>query len=71
MRLVGSVAAIVSIGAGVIHVSAAGDHTELPVMLVGFLVVAALQVALGGLILWRRPSKLLIAAGLAMMLSSI
>ena len=71
VQLVGSVAAILSIGAGVIHVSAAGDHTELPVMFVGFMVVAALEVALGGLLLWRRPSKLLIAAALAMMLGSI
>ena len=69
--LVAQVAAILSIGAGVIHVSAAGDHTNLPVMLVGFIVVAALQVAFGALLLWRRPSKLLILAGLALMLGSI
>jgi hypothetical protein len=71
VRLVGTVAAILSVAAGVIHFSAAGDHTNLPVMFVGFIVVATLQVALGGLLVWRRPSKLLIAAALALMLGSI
>jgi hypothetical protein len=65
------VAAILSIAAGVIHISAAGDHTGLPVMFVGFMIVATLQVALGGLLLWRRPSKLLIAGALALMVSSL
>lgn len=60
-----------SIGAGVIHVSAAGDHTDLPVMFAGFMVVATLQVALGVLLLRRPPSRLLIAGGVALMLSSI
>ena len=71
VRLVGTVAAVLSIAAGVIHISAAGDHTDLPVMFAGFMIVATLQVALGGLLLWRRPSKLLIAAALALMVSSI
>ena len=71
VRLVSTLAAILSIGAGVIHVSAAGDHTSLPVMFAGFLVVATLQIALGALLLWRRPSKLLIAAGLGLMVGSI
>jgi len=71
VRLVARVVAVLSIGAGVIHVSAAGDHTNLPVMLVGFLVVAAVQIAFGGLLLWRRPSTLLLAGGIALMLGSV
>jgi hypothetical protein len=70
-RLVGEVAAILSFGAGVIHISAAGDHTELPVMFAGFMLVAALQIALGVLLLRRPPSRLIIAAAVAMTLSSI
>lgn len=71
VRLVGEVAAILSISAGVIHISAAGDHTELPVMFTGFVLVAALQIALGALLLRRPPSRLIIAAAVAMTLSSI
>ena len=71
VRLVGTVAAVLSIAAGVIHISAAGGHTDLPVMFAGFMIVATLQVALGGMLLWRRPSKLLIAAALALMVSSL
>jgi hypothetical protein len=70
-RLVGRLTAILSIGAGIVHVSAAADHTDLPVMLAGFLVVATLQVALGALLLWRRPSGLLIVAALGLMLGSV
>jgi hypothetical protein len=65
------VAAILSIAAGVIHISAAGDHTDLPVMFAGFLLVAALQIALGAVLLRRLPSRLIVAAAVAMMLSSI
>lgn len=71
VRLVGTVAAILSIGAGVIHVSAAGDHTNLPVMFAGFIVVATLQVGLGVLLLRGRPSRVLIVAALALMLGSV
>ena len=70
-RLVARVAAVLSIGAGVIHVSAAGDHTNLPVMFAGFLAVAVLQVALGALLLWRRPSRLLVTAALLLMVGSV
>ena len=62
---------MLSIAAGVIHVSAAGDHGDLPVMFAGFMVVATLQVALGVLLLRRPPSRLLIAGGIVLMLSSI
>lgn len=65
------IAAVLSIGAGVIHVSAAGDHTNLPVMFAGFMVVATLQVALGALLLSRRPSRLVVAAGVLLMISSV
>ena len=71
VRLVATIAAILSIGAGVIHISAAGDHTNLPVMFVGFMVVAGLQITLGGLLLSGRPSRLTIAAGVALMVSSL
>ncbi len=65
-RILACVAAVLLIGAGVLHVSAAADHTNLPVMMVGFLVVATAQAALGGLLLWRRPSRLLILTGLGL-----
>jgi len=69
--VVGEVAAILSFGAGVLHISAAGDHAELPVMFAGFLLVAALQIALGILLLRRPPARLIIAAAVLMTLSSI
>ena len=47
VRLVGQVAAVLSIGAGVIHISAAGDHTNLPVMFAGFFHGAAMVGAAG------------------------
>lgn len=71
VRLVGTVAGILTVGAGVIHISAAGDHTSLPVMFAGFMIVAALQVVAGGLLVSRRPSKLLIAGVLCLTLVSI
>jgi hypothetical protein len=70
-RLVAELAAILSFGAGVIHISAAGDHAELPVMFAAFLLVAALQIALGVILLRRPPSRLIIVAAVAMALSSI
>lgn len=70
-RLVARLTAILSIAAGVIHLSAAGDHRSLPVMLAGFLVVGTLQVGLGAL-LWRsRPARLVIAAAVLLMLGSV
>jgi hypothetical protein len=71
VRLVGQIAAVLSIGAGVLHISAAGDHSDMPLMLAGFLLVAALQIGLGALLISRPPSRLVIAAAIAMMLSSI
>jgi hypothetical protein len=70
-QLVAQVAAVLSIGAGVIHVSAAGDHTNLPLMFAGFIVVAALQVGLGVLLLRGQPSRALIVAALGLMLGSL
>jgi hypothetical protein len=55
----------------VIHISAAGDHTDLPVMFAGFMVVAVLQIGLGALLISRPPSRLVIAAAIAMTVSSI
>ena len=71
VRLVATVAGILTIGAGVIHISAAGDHTSLPVMFAGFMIVAALQIAVGALLVSRRPSRLLIIAALGLTLGSI
>ena len=70
-RVASVLAGMLLIGAGVLHISAAGDHTNLPVMTAGFLVVAALQAGLGGLILHRRPSRLLVAGGIALTLGAI
>jgi hypothetical protein len=70
-RLTSYVIALLSIGAGVIHISAAADHVNLPVMMAGFLFVAAVQVGFGGLMLWRRPSRLLLVGFVALMLGSI
>lgn len=71
VRLVGQIAAVLSIGAGVLHISAAGDHTDIPLMFAGFILVAALQIGLGALLIWRPPSRFLIVAAIAMTLSSI
>ncbi len=50
-RVVAHATAVFAIAAGVVHISAAADHENLPVMLAGFLVVATLLLALGGLLL--------------------
>jgi hypothetical protein len=71
VRLVGQIAAVLSIAAGVIHISAAGDHTSLPVMFAGFMVIAVLQIALGALLLSRPPSRLVIWGAIVMTLGSI
>ena len=71
VRLVATVAGILTVGAGVIHISAAGDHTSLPVMFAGFMIVAALQIAVGAMLVSRRPSRLLIIAALGLTLGSI
>jgi hypothetical protein len=70
-RLVSALGGTLLIAAALLHVSAAGDHTNLPVMLTGFLVVATLQAALGGLLLLRRPGRLVLAGGLALTLGSL
>jgi hypothetical protein len=69
--VVGEVAAILSFGAGVLHISAAGDHTQFPVLFAAFVAIAVLQIALGALLLRRPPSRLIIAAAVLMTLSSI
>ena len=70
-RVVSVLVGMLLIGSGLLHVSAAGDHTNLPVMTAGFLVVAALQVGLGGLLLFRRAGRLVVAAGLALTLGAL
>ncbi len=71
VRLVAEIAAVLSFGAGVVHISAAGDHTDVPILFAAFIACAVLQIALGGLLLWRRPSRPLVAAGLALMVGSV
>ena len=70
-RVTSVLAGMLLIGAGVLHISAAGDHTNLPVMLAGFLVVATLQAGLGGLLLFRRAGGLVLAGGLALTVGAL
>ena len=70
-RVVGVALGVLSIGAAVVHLSAAGDHRNLPVMMAGFLCVATAQAAFGALCLWRRPGRVLLSAGLALMAGSL
>ncbi len=63
--------AVLSLGAGIIHLSAAADHQNLPVMMVGFTVVALAQMGLAALLLLRGPSGGLIVGGLMLMLGSV
>jgi hypothetical protein len=46
-----------------LHVSAAAEHSDIPPMMVGFEIVAVLQVGLGALLVWGRPSRPLFASG--------
>jgi hypothetical protein len=57
--------------AALIHVSAAVDHRSVTVLLVGFLVAAALQTGLAALLLWRRPPRAVLLAGVALMVASV
>ena len=59
------------IGSGVLHISAAADHTNLPVMAVGFVVVAALQAGLGAYVLSRRPGRWIVIGGLGLTLGAL
>ena len=71
-RLVAQATGIASIAAGLIHISAAADHANLPVMQAGFLVVAVLQGGLGvWLLLGRNLSKLQLIGALGLMLGSV
>lgn len=70
-RAVGRMTAIASIGAGMVHVAAAADHSEMALMMVGFELVAILQVALGCILFWRLANAPLLAGGLALMIVSI
>jgi hypothetical protein len=70
-RAVGRMTGLASIGAGMVHVAAAADHSEQPLMMAGFEAVAVLQVALGCLLLFRLPGNPVLVAGLAMMVLSI
>jgi hypothetical protein len=66
-RTIGLATASLSVAAGLIHVSAAVEHSDLPAMMIGFEIVAVLQVGLGALLVWGRPRRTLLAAGVALM----
>ncbi|HEX5770351.1 MAG TPA: hypothetical protein VFY11_05255 [Nocardioidaceae bacterium] len=63
--------AMLFLGAGVIHLSAAADHERLPVMMTGFTIVALAQMGIAALLFLRGPSLGLIAGGLVLMLGSV
>ena len=65
-RVVAYSTAVFFAGAGILHVSAAADHTELPVMLAGFIAVAALQIGFAAVLLWRRPDPVLLVGAIAL-----
>ena len=69
-RAVGQTTALLCIGVGLIHFSAASDDTDLPALMAAFVVLGTLQVGLGGLLLWRRPTRPLAALGAAMMVGA-
>src|SRR5687767_4867754 len=70
-RAIGRMTGLASIGAGMVHVAAAADHSAQPLMMAGFEAVAIFQVALGCLLLFRLPGNPVLAAGLALMVVSI
>ena len=70
-RAVACTTAVLFLGAAVLHISAAADHENLPVMMVGFLCVAAAQAGFGALLLWRRPARLLLLAGVGLTLGAL
>jgi hypothetical protein len=63
--------AMLFLGAGVIHLSAAADHRSLPVMMAGFTIVALAQMGVAALLFLRGPSLRLVAGGLVLMLGSV
>jgi hypothetical protein len=70
-RVISCGTGLLLIGAGLVHVSAAADHADIALLAVGFLISAYLQVALGGLLIARRPGRLLIGAGVAMTVACV
>jgi hypothetical protein len=64
------VAAIASIGAGSIHATAAGSHSEHRSAVIAFVVIAVLQIAWGALAL-SRPWRLVALAGIAINAAAI
>ncbi len=63
--------AMLFLGAGVIHLSAAADHESLPVMMAGFTIVALSQMGVAALLFLRGPSLGLVAGGLVLTLGSV
>ncbi|HEX6876082.1 MAG TPA: hypothetical protein VF165_10520 [Nocardioidaceae bacterium] len=70
-HLITCAAALLLVGAGIIHLSAAADHQNLPVMLVGFTVVGLTQMALAALLFLRGPSRGLLLLALLVTLGSV
>ncbi len=65
-----SIAGFTSLGAGAIHASAIGIHSEHPQAVIAFTVVAALQLGFGALALFR-SSRVLALAGVAVNLAAL
>ena len=57
--------------AGVLHISSAADHSDVPVMLAGFIAAATLQLGFAAFLLRRRPDPLLIVAATALTVLAI
>ncbi|HSE08956.1 MAG TPA: hypothetical protein VLB29_09830 [Nocardioidaceae bacterium] len=63
--------AMLFLGAGIIHLSAAADHANLPVMMAGFTVVALAQMGVAALLFLQGPSRGLVVLGLVLMVGSL
>ena len=70
-RVVAQSVAALSIGAGLIHFSAAGQDSELPALMIAFVLLGAAQVALGALLLWRWPPRVVAVLGASLMLGAL
>ncbi len=70
-HLITCAVALLFFAAGIIHLSAASDHGNLPFMMVGFIVVALAQMGLAALLFLRGPSVGLLAVGLVLTLASV
>ncbi len=70
-HLIISGVALLCVAAGILHLSAAADHKNLPVMMIGFLVVALAQIGVAALLFLRGPSPRLLVGALVLTVGSI